>query len=167
MAAFAEIRGFFRSLLDISFMGMADLQQSAAAVILEDPDVSTVGAAIGVGSSSSINTGRIFISLKPWKERKLPEAQVIQRLRPELVQVPGITTFLQPLETSGSGAAEPHRVSVHAAGRRHSRAPGVGAEARSQAQEPCGPAGHRQRSRGHEPAIDDPHQLRPRLPPRR
>jgi multidrug efflux pump subunit AcrB len=37
--------------------------------------------------------------LETWNERKATEAQIIQRLRPELPQVPGITTYLQPLQT--------------------------------------------------------------------
>lgn len=67
--------------------------------------MSTVGAPIGGGSSSGINAGRIFISLKPWNERRAPEAQIIQRLHPELTQVPGITTFLKPLETIQVGGS--------------------------------------------------------------
>jgi multidrug efflux pump subunit AcrB len=61
--------------------------------------VATVGSAIGGGASSGNNTGRMFISLKPLGERDVTEAEVIQRLRPKLAQVPGITTYLQPLET--------------------------------------------------------------------
>ena len=93
------IFGFTEASPDVSFMGIADLQQRATAVILQDPDVATVGSAIGAGSSSGNNTGRIFISLRPWNERKATEAEIIQRLRPKLAQVPGITTYLQPLET--------------------------------------------------------------------
>src|SRR5207248_209656 len=37
--------------------------------------------------------------LKPLKERKASQAEVIQRLRPKLAEVPGITTFLQPVES--------------------------------------------------------------------
>jgi multidrug efflux pump subunit AcrB len=102
-------QGFFRGYRDGLWLhrgipghvlyGMADLQQRAAAIILQDPDVATVGSAIGGGSSSGNSTGRIFISLKPWNERKATEAEIIQRLRPKLAQVPGITTYLQPLET--------------------------------------------------------------------
>jgi hydrophobe/amphiphile efflux-1 (HAE1) family protein len=93
------IFGFTQASPDISFMGMADLQQRAAAVVLTDPDVETVGSAIGGGASSGLNTGRLFISLKPWDRRKASEAEIIERLRPKLAQVPGIKTFLQPLET--------------------------------------------------------------------
>jgi multidrug efflux pump subunit AcrB len=93
------ILGFTQASPDISFMGMADLQQRAAAVILKDPDVATVGSAIGGGASSGLNTGRLYISLKPWNERKASEEQIIERLQPQLAEVPGIKTYLQPLET--------------------------------------------------------------------
>src|SRR5438105_6019854 len=93
------IFGFTQASPDVSFMGMADLQQRAAAVVMQDPAVATAGSAIGGSGSSGINTGRMFISLKPRGERGLSEAQVIQRLRPKLAQVPGITTFLQPVES--------------------------------------------------------------------
>ncbi|HXC90196.1 MAG TPA: efflux RND transporter permease subunit [Stellaceae bacterium] len=93
------IFGFTEASPSISFMGMADLQQRAAAVILKDPDVLTAGSAIGGGASSGINTGRLFISLKPWNKRKATEDQIIARLRPKLAQVPGITTYLQPVQS--------------------------------------------------------------------
>jgi len=93
------IFGFTQGSPDISFMGMADAQQRAAAVVLQDPDVASAGSAIGGNGSSGLNTGRMFISLKPWKERKASEMEIIQRLRPKLAQVPGITTYLQPVET--------------------------------------------------------------------
>jgi hydrophobe/amphiphile efflux-1 (HAE1) family protein len=93
------IFGFTQASPDVSFMGLADMQQRAAAVILKDPDVAMVGSSIGGSSSSGNNTGRLFITLKPLDQRKVTESQIIQRLRPKLAQVPGITTFLQPLET--------------------------------------------------------------------
>ncbi len=93
------IFGFTEASPSISFMGMADLQQRAAAVILKDPDVLTAGSAIGGGASSGINTGRLFISLKAWNKRKATEDQIIARLRPKLAQVPGITTYLQPVQS--------------------------------------------------------------------
>jgi multidrug efflux pump subunit AcrB len=93
------IFGFTEASPDISFMGLADLQQRAAAVVLKDPDVATVGSAIGGGASSGNNTGRLFISLKPWSERKANAQQIIDRLRPELAQVPGITTYLQAVQS--------------------------------------------------------------------
>ena len=97
------IFGFTQASPDTSFMGMADVQQRAAAIVLQDPDVLSFGSAIGGNGSSGLNTGRMFISLKPWNERKSSQTEIIQRLRPKLSQVPGITTFLQPVETIRMG----------------------------------------------------------------
>ena len=93
------IFGFTQASPDTSYMGMADAQQRAAAIVMQDPDVASMGSAIGGAGSSGLNTGRMFVSLKPWNERKASETEIIQRLRPKLAQVPGITTFLQPVET--------------------------------------------------------------------
>ena len=90
------IYGFTEASPDVSFMGMSDEQQRAAAVVMKDPAVATVGSAIGGGGSFGLNTGRMFISLKPEGQRD-PMGAVIQRLRGELAKVPGITTYLQPV----------------------------------------------------------------------
>ena len=62
----------------------------------QDPDVDVVQAFSGGGGGTTMNTGRCFITLKPWgKPRKSTADQVIARLRPKLNSIPGITLFLQ------------------------------------------------------------------------
>jgi multidrug efflux pump subunit AcrB len=83
---------------DISFRAMTDLQIRAAAVVEADPAVAGVGSSIGVSSfNPSMNQGRLFISLKPLSERAgLSTAQVIERLRPKLAAVAGLSVFMVP-----------------------------------------------------------------------
>ena len=51
---------------DISFAEMMRRQEALGEIVAADPGVATVGMAIGAGgSSSSINNGRLFITLKP------------------------------------------------------------------------------------------------------
>jgi hydrophobe/amphiphile efflux-1 (HAE1) family protein len=83
---------------DISFEGMAERQEAAAKVVLADPAVDTFGSLIGGGSSSGINTGRMFIVLKPLNQRDVTADQFINRLRPKLAAVPGVSTFLQSIQ---------------------------------------------------------------------
>jgi hydrophobe/amphiphile efflux-1 (HAE1) family protein len=83
---------------DISFQGMAERQEAAAKVVLDDPAVDTFGSLIGGGSSSGINTGRMFIVLKPLSQRDVTADQFIDRLRPKLAAVPGVSTFLQSIQ---------------------------------------------------------------------
>src|SRR5258708_1795165 len=64
-------------------------------MVLADPAVATLGSFIGAGGGSTINSGRIFITLKPARERKATADQVIGRLRKKLSGVTGINLFLQ------------------------------------------------------------------------
>jgi hydrophobe/amphiphile efflux-1 (HAE1) family protein len=83
---------------DVSFEGMAERQEAAAKVVLDDPAVDSFGSLIGGGSSSGINTGRMFIVLKPTNQRDVTADQFIERLRPKLAAVPGVSTFLQSIQ---------------------------------------------------------------------
>jgi HAE1 family hydrophobic/amphiphilic exporter-1 len=99
-----QIVGFTEAAQDTSVQAMADHQLAVANLIREDANVDDVNAAIGaVGSSPSINTGRLFIQLKPREKRKLSADQVIQELRPKLAHIPGVNTYLQSLQNINLG----------------------------------------------------------------
>jgi multidrug efflux pump len=84
---------------DISFTAMAELQQKVAAIVLADPAVATIGSFIGAASgSSTVNNGRMFITLKPLSERKVGADMIVNRLRRKLSQVAGINLFLQAVQ---------------------------------------------------------------------
>ena len=88
------IQGGTQAATDISYPAMVKLQQLAADMVAKDPAVSGVGSSVGGGGfSSSVNRGQLFISLKPESERA-PTADVIDRLRKQLMAVPGLSTFL-------------------------------------------------------------------------
>jgi len=75
-----------------------------ARVIGADPNVSDVTAFVGAGGSNpALNTGRLFIQLKPRTERALSATQVIQELRPKVARVVGTNTFFQPLQDINLG----------------------------------------------------------------
>src|SRR5208283_2700346 len=81
---------------DISFDAMREHQMAAGKIVAADPNVEGFMSAIGAGgSSASLNNGRMFMRLKPRSERKLSADQIIQELRPQLAQVPGINVYLQ------------------------------------------------------------------------
>ena len=88
------IQGGTQAATDISYPAMVKLQQQAADIVAQDPAVSGLGSSVGGGGfSSSINRGQLLISLKPEGERA-PTAEVIDRLRKQLMAVPGLSTFL-------------------------------------------------------------------------
>ena len=83
----------------VSFTSMAQRQQKLVDILLTDPAVDNVSSFIGVdGTNTTLNSGRIQITLKPLEERKLSATEVIQRLQPKLAGVDGIQLFLQPLQ---------------------------------------------------------------------
>jgi len=80
---------------DISYQAIAQRQQALLDALIQDPAVATVGSAIGAGGgTTTVNTGRVFIALKPKNERP-PVDQVIARLRTNLARIQGITLYMQ------------------------------------------------------------------------
>ncbi|HKD74281.1 MAG TPA: efflux RND transporter permease subunit, partial [Ktedonobacterales bacterium] len=91
--------GFSEAAQEVSPAEMIRLQQVIGDVILHDPDVASFGSSTGnTGGAQTANTGRFFISLKPRDERTLTASQVIDRLRPQLAKIMGVTVFLQPAQ---------------------------------------------------------------------
>ncbi len=83
----------------ISFIAMGKKQQELARVILQDPAVENLSSFIGVdGQNTTMNSGRIQITLKPLEERKTSAVDVIRRLQQSLTQVSGITLYMQPVQ---------------------------------------------------------------------
>ena len=62
-------------------------------MIKSDPAVQNVMAF--TGGAGAVNGGFIYLALKPLGERKISASDVINRLRPKLISVPGATVFLQ------------------------------------------------------------------------
>ncbi|HMK29965.1 MAG TPA: efflux RND transporter permease subunit, partial [Terriglobales bacterium] len=89
-----RLNGGLQAEQDISFSSLRDKMMQYVRIVMADPAVSTVTAFVGGGGTS--NTGRMFVVLKPLKERgRVTSDQVINRLRPKLTSVPGASMFLQ------------------------------------------------------------------------
>ena len=78
-----------------SFQAMRQLLQQFVTLVGEDPAVQNVVGFTGGGFGGAVNTGRMFIALKPLEERQLSADQVIARLRGKLARVPGARLFMQ------------------------------------------------------------------------
>ena len=93
-----QIFAFTEAAQGISFEDMKSHQKQLASIVEKDPNIDAFMSAIGAsGISVANNTGRIFMRLKPRKERKLSADEIIQELRPKVSQVPGIQMFMQNL----------------------------------------------------------------------
>jgi multidrug efflux pump len=87
--------GFIRADQSISFQAMRGKLSNFVEIVRNDPAVENVTAFTGGGQ---LNTGSMFISLKPLKERKETADQVVARLRVKLAKEPGANLFLQPVQ---------------------------------------------------------------------
>ena len=100
----------------ISFQEMQRKVQRLAAIAKQDPGVDTVLMFTGGGGGTTTNTGRVFIALKPLKERKVTADQIVNRLRPKLAVVPGATLYLQAVQDvriGGRQSAAQYQYSIH------------------------------------------------------
>src|SRR5512133_968573 len=80
----------------ISFDGLKHQQQKLVDIVLQEPNVEAFMSSVGAtGSRGGGNSGSMFIKLKPRHERKLNADQIIQKLRPKVMAVPGIMMFMQ------------------------------------------------------------------------
>ncbi len=86
------LMGFSEGGQDISFDLMAKKHQQVSDIVSADPAVATIGGFVGGGAN---NNGFAFVSLKPKSERKETADEVINRLRPKLSKVVGISLYLQ------------------------------------------------------------------------
>ena len=83
----------------ISFKAMVARQRQVSDAVRKDPDVQTVAAFVGAGTvNPTLNTGRLYIVLKPRHQRKSNIDEIMQRLRAGTRDIEGITLFLQPAQ---------------------------------------------------------------------
>jgi multidrug efflux pump len=90
-----RLNGNFLGDQSTSFQAMQRKITQLAAIVQRDPGVGTIQAFSGGGGGTTTNSGRCFISLKPLGERKATADQIINRLRPQLASIPGVTLYLQ------------------------------------------------------------------------
>ncbi|KAB0663643.1 multidrug efflux RND transporter permease subunit [Oryzomonas japonica] len=94
-----RIMGRIQAAQDISFQAMEQKLAQIVGIIKSDPDVEYVtGFTGGNGGGATTNTGRMFISLKPFEKRTSSANDVIKRLRRKLMGVPGAPAFLAPVQ---------------------------------------------------------------------
>jgi len=96
----------------ISFQSMEGKLRQFISIVQADPAVDTVVGFTGGGSQGGgqVNSGFIFVALKPKADRKLSADQVIGRLRPKLNQVAGARLFLQAAQDIRVGGRQSNAI---------------------------------------------------------
>ena len=87
---------------DVSFQAMVELQKKVEVAVREQSFVAHVVSNVG-GSNGAMNTGRLFVELKP-KDRRPPLPVVLATLRKSLATIPGISAFITPTQNLSVGA---------------------------------------------------------------
>ncbi|MET0746285.1 MAG: efflux RND transporter permease subunit, partial [Microvirga sp.] len=90
------LQGTSEAAQDISFQDMLRRQEALGEIVGRDPDVAGYTMSIGAGGGTpTVNSGRMYITLKPRDERVASAQEIIARLRPQLDTVQGARLFLQ------------------------------------------------------------------------
>ena len=80
----------------VSFEEMKAQQKKLMDIVLEEPNVEAFMSSVGSsGTRVGSNSGFMFMKLKPRHDRVLNADQIIQKLRPKVMAVPGIMMFMQ------------------------------------------------------------------------
>jgi HAE1 family hydrophobic/amphiphilic exporter-1 len=101
------LQGTSEAAQDISFQEMMRRQEALGEIVGHDPDVASYAMQIGAGGgASTVNSGRIYITLKPKEERHASAQEIIARLRPQLDKVEGARLFLQASQDINVGGRQ-------------------------------------------------------------
>ncbi|HTH95384.1 MAG TPA: MdtB/MuxB family multidrug efflux RND transporter permease subunit [Rhodocyclaceae bacterium] len=93
------IQGVTEASQAISFAAMSERQQALAEEILKDPAVDNVASFIGVdGDNTTLNAGRMQITLKPLEQRDARASEIIRRINQRVANIPGISLYMQPVQ---------------------------------------------------------------------
>jgi multidrug efflux pump len=93
------IIGVTEAAQSISFKAMATKQREVAEIVSHDPDVARVASFVGAGLvNPTMNSGKLYIVLKPRDERKASASEVIGRLRDATRDLQGIGLFMQAVQ---------------------------------------------------------------------
>jgi multidrug efflux pump len=87
---------------DVSFDAMRIKQRQFTSIVMNDPAVYSVISFIG-GNGNTMNTGRMFVTLKQMGERKASADQIINRLRGKLSHIPGASLYMQAAQDVSVG----------------------------------------------------------------
>ena len=111
----------------ISFQSMQKKLLQLQTIVQDDPAVASV---VGFTGGRQTNSGFVYVSLKPFSERRITADDVVTRLRGKLAEVGGRPSLHGcGLRFEDRRAAEQRHLPIYAALRRHVRALHMGAEA--------------------------------------
>ncbi|WP_419736914.1 multidrug efflux RND transporter permease subunit [Pseudomonas sp. COR18] len=90
------VLGTTEAAADVSFDDMVAKHKALAEIVAADPAVQAFSHSVGVsGTNQTIANGRFWIALKPRDQRDVSASAFIDRIRPQLMRIPGIVLYLR------------------------------------------------------------------------
>ncbi|BDG01262.1 efflux RND transporter permease subunit [Anaeromyxobacter oryzae] len=109
-----QIFAFTEAAQGVSWEAMAQHQLALTEIGIQDPAVEGLMSSAGARGASGSNTGVMFMRLGPRGQRPSVD-RIIERLRPKLMQVPGIRAYLQnppPIRIGGQLTKSQYQVTL-------------------------------------------------------
>jgi multidrug efflux pump len=115
-----QLQGTIQADQSVSFQAMRGRVEQFMKIVMDDPAVASAQAYLGgsqgnSGAANTINSSKIYASLKPLRERTASSDDVIARLRTKAAGVPGATLLLQASQDfriGGRGASAQYQYSL-------------------------------------------------------
>ena len=76
-------------------------------ILRRHSEISGLFSTIGTGDRGQVNQGSIYVSLIPREQRSLHQKAILEKVRTELAQVPGVKAFAAPIPIVGGMRGEP------------------------------------------------------------
>ncbi len=77
-----------------SFDQMVQYQLEIAEILNQDPDIESLMPNAGSSGFGAGNTGRVWVQLKPRRDRKATAQEIMNRIRPQVSSIPGLRVFM-------------------------------------------------------------------------
>jgi HAE1 family hydrophobic/amphiphilic exporter-1 len=103
----AYLVGSSRAADDVSYEDMVAKHRALEEILAKEDAITAIGSVVGpTGPNPNIANGRFYLVLKDRTDRDLSSEELIDKLRPQIAQVPGISLVLrsqQDINLSGRG----------------------------------------------------------------
>ena len=76
-------------------------------VLAGHSEIEAYFATIGTDQSRQVSKGSFIVRMIPWEERTIAQVELIEQLRKELAQIPGVQAFPTPMPMVGGQRGEP------------------------------------------------------------
>jgi len=96
------VMGATQAASDISFEDMVAKHKQLEDILRNDPDITGFNHA--VGGNNSTGSGRVWVVLSDPDDRSATASEIIDRLRPQFAQIPGLQVFLRAAQDINLGA---------------------------------------------------------------